>query len=114
MNTTKIDATNQSFGRVASIIAKILMGKNRATYQAHLMPQEGVVVENILKIKFTGNKFQNKKYYRYSGYPGGISEETLAERWEKDPAIALRKTIYDMLPKNKLRSEIIKNLIIEK
>ncbi|PIR41492.1 MAG: 50S ribosomal protein L13 [Candidatus Yanofskybacteria bacterium CG10_big_fil_rev_8_21_14_0_10_46_23] len=113
MNVTNIDATNQSFGRLASQVAKILIGKTRPTYQPHIMPKEQVVVENIDKIKFTGNKFTSKKYYRYSGYHGGITKEILDEKWSKNSRKVLTKTIFDMLPKNKLRSEIIKNLIIK-
>jgi len=108
-----IDGTNEVFGRLASRIAKILMGKTKASYLPYVMPTEKVTLENIDKIKFTGNKFENKKYYRYSGYPGGITERTLAQRWKRDSVEVFRKTVLDMLPKNKLRSKIIKNLIIK-
>jgi len=113
MTEHKIDATNQSFGRMASQVAKILIGKTNPNYQPHIMPKEKVLVENLAKIKFTGKKFQNKIYYRHSGYPGGISSRTLEERWSKSPSDVLRKTVLHMLPKNKLRKKIIKNLIIK-
>ncbi len=108
----KIDATNQSFGRLASKTAYILRGKTNLNYQPHLMPQDSVVIENILKIKFTGKKMEKKLYHRHSKYPGSIKTRTLKERWVKNPAATFKKTVLDMLPKNKLRNKIIKNLII--
>ena len=109
----KIDATNQSFGRLASKIASILRGKTSPNFQPYLMPQEKVIVENILKIKFTGKKLENKIYYTHSKYPGSIKARTLKQRWTKNPSEVLKKTVLDMLPKNKLQKKIIQNLIIK-
>lgn len=113
MNLTVINATDKSFGRLASQVAKILMGKTRPSYRAHLMPEEKVVIENIDKIKFTGNKLDRKTYYRHSKFPGSIKERTLRQRWEKNPRDVLRKTVLDMLPKNKLQTKIIQRLIFK-
>lgn len=108
----KIDATNQVFGRLASKVAAILRGKSLPSYQPHLMPAVKVKLENLSKIKFTGKKKDKKIYYRHSKYPGSIKARTLGENWDKDPKKVFKKTVLDMLPKNKLRSKIIKNLII--
>ena len=72
----EIDAKNAVVGRLATIISKIIRGKNKNTYTPHMDHGDFVVVKNIEQIKFTGKKFQNKKYYRHTGYPGGIKETT--------------------------------------
>jgi len=108
-----IDATNQSLGRLASRIAVLLRGKHLANYQPNTLPQVEVSVKNLKKIKFTGNKLQNKIYYRYSGYHSGIKSRTLEERWEKDPVEVLKYSVYRMLPDNKTRNKIIKNLKVK-
>jgi large subunit ribosomal protein L13 len=72
----EIDASNAVVGRLASIISKILRGKNKPTFTPHMDNGDFVVVKNIEKIKFTGKKFQDKKYYKHTGYPGGIKETT--------------------------------------
>lgn len=74
--THQIDATNQSLGRLASQIAVILRGKTTPDYRPNVMPQEKVVVSNSDKIKFTGKKLDQKIYYHYSGYPGGMKKKT--------------------------------------
>ena len=71
-----IDATNAIVGRLAVIISKIIRGKNKTKYTPHMDHGDFVVVKNVEKIKFTGNKFENKKYYRHTGHPGGIKETT--------------------------------------
>ncbi len=72
----EIDAKNAVVGRLATIISKIIRGKNKNTFSPNVDHGDFVVVKNIEKIKFTGKKFQNKKYYRHTGYPGGIKEIT--------------------------------------
>ena len=69
----EIDATNAVVGRLATIITKILRGKNKNTYSPHVDHGDFVIVKNVEKIKFTGHKFQNKKYYKHTGYPGAVS-----------------------------------------
>ena len=108
----KIDATNQSLGRLASKIAILLRGKDQPDFQHHIQSDAIVEVTNIKKLKFTGSKLENKTYYRYSGYPGGIYARKLGEVFEKTPDKLLRTTVLAMLPKNRMRTKIIKNLKI--
>src|SRR3989344_9135104 len=112
MTKVTVDATNQSLGRLASKIAVLLRGKHLSTYQPNVLPQVEVSVKNLKKIKFTGNKFKGKIYYKYSGYHSGITSRTLEQRWEKDPAEVLKYSVYRMLPDNKTRNKIIRNLKI--
>ncbi len=72
----EIDANNAVVGRLATIISKIIRGKNKSTYTPHMDHGDFVVVKNIEKVKFTGKKFQDKKYYKHTGYPGGIKVTT--------------------------------------
>ena len=97
-NWYEIDASNAVVGRLASIIAKILRGKNKATFTPHMDNGDFVVVKNIEKIKFTGKKFQDKKYYRHTGYPGGIKETTPEKLYDKKPGEALKLAVKRMLP----------------
>lgn len=110
----ELDATNQTLGRLASKAAFILRGKNLVSYQPNEMPKNEVVIKNTDKLRFTGLKLQNKLYHRYTGYHSGIKTVKLSELWEKRPAYLIRQTIYNMLPKNKLRDKIIKNLKVQK
>ena len=109
----KIDATNESLGRLASKIAVLLRGKDDPKFQPHILSGAKVHGSNVGKIKYTGNKLENKIYYRYSGYPGGIYSRKLSEMVAKDPGKVLRSTVYSMLPKNRMRDKIIKNLEIK-
>lgn len=106
----ELDATEQSLGRLSSKIAVILRGKNTAAYKPNEAPDVQVVVSNIDKLKFTGNKFTDKEYYKYSGYPGGLRTRTLEQLWTKNPQEVFRKAVYRMLPVNRMRDKIIKNL----
>lgn len=110
MIKVEVDATNQSLGRLASRIAVLLRGKHLPNYQPNILPQVEVSIKNLRKVKFTGKKFTDKIYYRYSGYHSGIKARTLEERWTKSPAEVLRYSVYRMLPKNKTRDKVIKNL----
>ena len=94
----EIDAKNAVVGRLATIISKIIRGKNKNTYTPHMDHGDFVVVKNIDQIKFTGKKFQNKKYYRHTGYPGGIKETTPEKLFEKKPGEALKLAVKRMLP----------------
>ena len=109
----EIDATNQPLGRLASKIAVILRGKNNPNYRPNVMPQEKVIVENIGGIKFTGKKMDQKIYYHYSGYPGGMRARKLRNVFEKTPKKVLWMAVNNMLAKNRLRSRIMKNLEIK-
>ena len=97
-NWYEIDAKNAVVGRVATIVSKIIRGKNKTTYTPHMDHGDFVVVKNIEQIKFTGKKFHNKKYYRHTGYPGGIKEITPEKLKEKKPGEILKLAVKRMLP----------------
>jgi large subunit ribosomal protein L13 len=110
-----VDAANKSFGRVASEVAKILMGKNNPLFERHNLqasPQE-VRVINLRNVRFSGKKFSKKVYYRHTGYIGHLKEEKLETLWKKNPKEVFKKTVSGMLPKNKLRKKLLKRLKIE-
>ena len=94
----EIDAKNAVVGRLATIISKIIRGKNKTTYTPHMDDGDFVVVKNIEKAKFTGKKFQNKKYYRHTGHPGGIKETTPEKLMSKKPGEVLKLAVKRMLP----------------
>ena len=94
----EIDAKNAVVGRLATIISKIIRGKNKTTYTPHMDDGDFVVVKNIEKAKFTGKKFQNKKYYRHTGHPGGIKETTPEKFMSKKPGEVLKLAVKRMLP----------------
>ena len=97
-NWFEIDAKNAVVGRLATIISKIIRGKNKNTFSPNVDHGDFVVVKNIEKIKFTGKKFQNKKYYRHTGYPGGIKEITPEKLSVKKPNESLKLAVKRMLP----------------
>ena len=94
----EIDAKNAVVGRLAAIISKIIRGKNKNTFSPHMDDGDFVVVKNIEQIKFTGKKFQDKKYYRHTGYPGGIKETTPEKLQKKKPGESLKLAVKRMLP----------------
>ena len=94
----EIDAKGAVVGRLATIISKIIRGKNKTTYTPHMDDGDFVVVKNIEQIKFTGKKFENKKYYRHTGHPGGIKETTPEKLNEKKPGEILKLAVKRMLP----------------
>ena len=97
-NWYEIDAKNAVIGRLAAIITKIIRGKNKTTFTPHMDNGDFVVVKNIEQAKFTGKKFQDKKYYRHTGYPGGIKVTTPEKLHEKKPDEALKLAVKRMLP----------------
>ena len=109
----QIDATKKIFGRLASEVAILLRGKNQPSYQSYLLPKVKVTVKEITQVVFTGKKLAQKKFFHYSGYPGGLKERRLEIEFQKNPAKIFKKAVYGMLPKNKLRDKIIKNLIVK-
>ena len=108
----EIDAKNAVVGRLATIISKIIRGKNKNTYTPHMDHGDFVVVKNIEQIKFTGKKFQNKKYYRHTGYPGGIKETTPKKLHEKKPQEVLKLAVKRMLPGGPLAKKQLTKLKI--
>ena len=111
-NWLLLDAKDETLGRLSSKIASILMGKNKAQYTPHNDLGDYVVVVNAEKIKVTGNKNTQKRYYRHTGYPGGLKSLTFSEIIEKDPENIILKAVKGMLPKNKLSNSMISKLKI--
>ena len=107
-----IDASTMPLGKLAVVIADKLMGKSKVTYTPHIDNGDYVVVVNAKNLVVTGDKMVDKKYYRHSGFPGGLTELKLEEVIEKDPSVAIAAAVKGMLPKNKLAAERLKRLRI--
>lgn len=105
-----IDASSMPLGKLAVVIADKLMGKSKVTYTPHIDNGDYVVVTNAKNLVVTGNKMIDKKYYRHSGFPGGIKELKLEEVIEKKPELAIREAVKGMLPKNKLAADRLARL----
>lgn len=105
-----IDASTLPLGKLAVVIADKLMGKSKVTYTPHTDNGDYVVVINAKNIVTTGEKMTNKHYYRHSGFPGGLTDLTLQEIIEKDPAVAVKHAVKGMLPKNKLLADRLARL----
>ncbi len=105
-----IDASTLPLGKLAVVIADKLMGKSKVTYTPHIDNGDYVVVVNAKNLKVTGEKMTKKKYYRHSGFPGGLTELKLEEVIAKDPSVAIREAVKGMLPKNKLSADRMERL----
>ena len=105
-----IDASTLPLGKLAVVIADKLMGKSKVTYTPHIDNGDYVVVVNAKNLVVTGNKMVDKKYYRHSGFPGGLTELKLEEIIEKNPALAIEAAVKGMLPKNKLAANRLARL----
>jgi large subunit ribosomal protein L13 len=105
-----IDASDQVLGRLASEVARVLRGKNKPSFTPHLDTGDYVIVVNADKIRLTGTKADQKVYYRSSGRPGGLKQETARERLEKYPGRVLQAAVKGMLPKNRLGRRLFKKL----
>ncbi len=105
-----VDAEGQTLGRLATSIATILRGKHKPIYSPSVDCGDYVIVLNAEKIKVTGNRLDQKKYYRHSGYPGGISEISLRDQLEKYPTRPVELAVKGMLPKNVLGRQMLKKL----
>ncbi|MBI4120371.1 MAG: 50S ribosomal protein L13 [Parcubacteria group bacterium] len=110
MSEYRFDATGEILGRLASRVALLLRGKESPSFRPNAVSSVEITVFNTDKLKFSGNKLQAKKYYRHSGYPGGIKVRSLEEFMVKDSREVFRQAVYGMLPKNRLRSKLIKKL----
>ncbi len=109
-----LDASDQAPGRLASQIAQLLRGKHKVNFTPYLDQGDSVVVENVDKMKITGNKMDKKVYYRHSMYPGGLKETKMKDLVaQKGMAEVLRRAVYGMLPGNKLRNDMLKRLTIK-
>jgi len=107
-----VDADGQTLGRLATLIADTLRGKRKPQYTPHVDTGDFVIVVNAEKIQVTGNKLDQKRYYRHSGYPGGLRSRTLREQLERRPTEVLRVAVKGMLPKNRLARQQITKLKI--
>ncbi|NCF75475.1 MAG: 50S ribosomal protein L13 [Xanthomonadaceae bacterium] len=108
------DAREESFGRMASKIAVLLRGKNKVSFTPYIDGGDFVVVVNSDALKYTGNKKDGKIYYRYSGYMGGMKEINLGDQIKKNSGKVIEDAVFGMLPKNKLRNEMMKRLKVYK
>ncbi|MDP2631458.1 MAG: 50S ribosomal protein L13 [Candidatus Uhrbacteria bacterium] len=108
----EIDATDKVLGRMASDIASHLIGKHKPSFERHIDAGDTVTVTNIAKVKITGNKLEQKQYYKHSGYPGGLKTRVMGKIFESNPAEVLKQAVSRMLPKNKHRVERMKRLTI--
>ena len=111
-NWLVVDASGQTLGRLATQIADALRGKRKPDYTPHCDVGDFVIVVNAEKVSVTGNKLEEKRYYRHSGYPGGLRSRTLREQLERRPTEVIRKAVKGMLPRNKLASAQIGKLKI--
>jgi large subunit ribosomal protein L13 len=105
-----IDATDKVLGRVASEVARRLRGKHKPEFTPHVDTGDFIIIVNAARLRVTGTKSQNKKYYRHSGYPGGISETNFEKMQSRFPGRALEKAVKGMLPKGPLGYAMIKKL----
>ena len=107
-----VDGTNQTVGRMCAKIASVLRGKNKAYYTPHVDCGDFVVVINADKVKFTGNKFADKEYLTFSGYPGGQKAATAEDLIKRRPEVIVERAIKGMLPKNRLGRKMYKKLFV--
>ena len=105
-----VDAEGQTLGRLASQIAAVLRGKHKPIFTPHVDCGDYVIVINAEKIHVTGRRLEQKMYYRHSGYPGGLSEISLADQLERFPTRPIELAVKGMLPKNKLGNKMFKKL----
>ncbi len=110
----KINAFNKPIGRLASQIVLFLRGKNKPEFEPNIDCGDFVEIDNVDKMMLTGKKIEQKKYYHHSGYPGGLKIIKLNRLLKENPEEVLRRAVFKMLPKNKLRKFMIRRLKINK
>lgn len=110
MKTHIIDASGKRLGKLATEVAVLLKGKNKPTFTPNVLNSDKVVIVNTNNLDVDGKKSEKKMYHRYSGYPGGITTTSLKKLFQKDSREVIRKAVYGMLPKNKLRAKMLNNL----
>lgn len=111
-NWVVVDLEGKTLGRAACAIANVLRGKNKPEFTPHVDTGDFVVVVNAEKVKLSGNKLEQKRYWRHTGFMGGIRSLTASQMLEKKPAEVLRKAVKGMLPKNALGRKLLKKLKI--
>ena len=107
-----VDADGKTLGRLATVIADVLRGKTKPEYTPHVDTGDFVVVVNAERVAVTGNKLDQKRYYRHSGYPGGLRSRTLREQLDRRPTEVIRKAVKGMLPRNRLARQQLTKLKI--
>jgi large subunit ribosomal protein L13 len=107
-----VDGTNQTVGRMCARIAAVLRGKTKAYYTPHVDCGDFIIVINAEKIKFTGNKLEQKVYENFSGYPGGRKEEVAQDLLKRRPEVIIERAVKGMLPKNRLGRKMYKKLFV--
>ena len=107
-----VDGTNQTVGRMCAKIAAILRGKNKAYYTPHVDTGDYIIVINAEKVVLSGNKLQEKIYDHFTGYPGGLKEETAATLQKRRPEVLVERAVKGMLPKNRLGRKMYKKLFV--
>lgn len=105
-----VDASDKVLGRLATRLADLLRGKGKPVFTPHTDTGDFVVVVNAKKVRLTGNKWRDKVYYRHSGYPGGLKEETAEKLRQRRPEQLVRRAVRGMLPKNRLSDRLIQKL----
>ena len=105
-----VDAADQTLGRLASRVARVLEGKHKPTYAAHLDTGDHVIILNASRIAVTADKRETKLYIRHSGYPGGYKEETLGHLLDRRPEEVIRRAVKGMLPRNRLGVQMLRKL----
>lgn len=105
-----VDAADQTLGRLASRVARVLEGKHKATYATHIDTGDHVIIVNARRIAVTRNKRETKIYTRHSGYPHGLRQETLGELLDRRPEEAIRRAVKGMLPRNRLGAQQLRKL----
>lgn len=108
-----VDLKNQILGRAATRVAILLRGKNRPFFRPNVVSSEKVTILNVDKVRLSGKKVKQKTYKRYSGYPGGLKIIPFETAFKKNPGFVFRQAVWGMLPKNKSRKELMKNLIVK-
>jgi large subunit ribosomal protein L13 len=110
--THEFDATGKTLGRLATQVAILLRGKNKPSFLPHVDAGDFVVVRNLSKARFTGQKLTQKVYHSYSGYPGGLKTRKLSTLFSENPSAVFRNTVFQMLPDIRLRKSMIKRLTL--
>ena len=111
--THTIDVQDKILGRIASQVVLLLRGKNKPTFQPHLDEGDIVIINNVDKMKFTGRKLEDKVYKHHTGYIGHLKITKMGDLYKKNPQKVFTKAVYNMLPKNKLRAQMMKRLKFE-
>ena len=107
-----VDGTNQTVGRMCAKIAAVLRGKNKVYYTPHVDCGDYVIVINAEKVRFTGNKLEEKEYLNFSGYPGGLKKETAIDLLKRRPEVIVERAVKGMLPKNRLGRKMYNKLFV--